>query len=82
MFFSALTRAAYSTCYNNSPAKLLNLWILNLSVIFLLLLRTLSSVLRTALCAVSYTGSIKCTAYDVIANTRKVLYTTAAYKHD
>ena len=45
-------------------------------------LGALSTVLRTALCAVSYTCSIESTANDVIAHTRKVLYTTTANEHD
>ena len=45
-------------------------------------LGALSTVLRTALCTVSHTCSIKRTANDVITYTRKVLYTTTANKHD
>ena len=44
-------------------------------------LGTLCTVLRTALCTVGNTGSIECTANDVVTNTRKVLYTTTADKH-
>ena len=48
----------------------------------LLCLRTLSTVLRTTLCAVSYTCCIECTANDVVTYTWKILYTTTANKHD
>lgn len=45
-------------------------------------LGTLGSVFGAALCTILDTGGIKSTAYDVITNTRKVLYTTAAYEND
>ena len=45
-------------------------------------LRTLSTVLRTALSTVSNTSSIECTANDVVTYTRKVLYTTTTYEYD
>ena len=43
---------------------------------------TLSTVLRTTLCAACYASGIKSTANDVITYTWKVLYTTATNKHD
>ncbi len=44
--------------------------------------RTLSAILGTSLCATGNTCSIKCTAYNVITHTRKVLHTTATNQHD
>src|SRR3712207_3211506 len=45
-------------------------------------LRTLSTILRTALCTVSHTGGIQCTTNDMIAYTRKVFHTTTAYQRN
>ena len=52
--------------------------------IFLFLggLRTLSTILRTALCAVGHAGGVERTANDVIAYTAEVLHTTTANEHD
>ena len=44
--------------------------------------RTLSSVFGAALQAVSHTGGIKRTTYDVITYTRQVFHTTATYHYD
>jgi hypothetical protein len=48
----------------------------------LLSLRTLGTVLRAALQTVSYTGGIKSTTNNVIANTGEILHTTTANEHD
>ena len=48
----------------------------------LLSLWTLSTVLRTTLCAVSNTCGIKSTTNDVITYTWEVLHTTTANQHD
>ena len=44
--------------------------------------RTLSAVLGATLCAACHACGIKSTTNDVVTHTRKVLYTTAAHKHD
>ena len=43
---------------------------------------TLSTVLRTTLCAACYTSGIECTANDVVTYTREVLNTTATHEND
>jgi hypothetical protein len=48
----------------------------------LLCLRLLGTVLRTALVAVGNTGSIKCTANNVVTYTGEILHTTTANEHD
>ena len=45
-------------------------------------LGTLGSVFGAALSAVFDTGSVESAAYDVVANTGKVLHTAAAHQHD
>ena len=88
----------YSTCYFSSKTfKKNNLFYLELPTFsdrefldfnfcpdeeLLLSLWTLSTVLRTTLCAVSNTCSIKSTTNDVITYTRKVLNTTTTNQHD
>ena len=54
----------------------------NLLRLLFLSLWTLGSILGTTLCTVSYTGGIKCTTNNVIAYTRKVLYTTSTNEDD
>ena len=88
----------YSTCYfssktfnkNNLLPKLSTFSDREFSDLFLILsglelllcLWTLSTVLRTTLCAVCNTCGIKSTTNDVITNTRKVLYTTTTNQYD
>ena len=48
----------------------------------LLLLWTLSSVLRATLCAISNTSGVERTANNVITYTWQVFYTTATHQHD
>jgi len=50
-------------------------------VISVNLLRAFRAVLGTALFAISHTGCIERTAYNVIPDPWQVLYTTAAYKY-
>ena len=45
-------------------------------------LRSLSTVFRTTLQTICYTGGIQRTTYDVITNTRQVFYTTATYHYN
>ena len=44
--------------------------------------RTLCTVLRTALRAVSNSCSVESTAYDMVTNAREILYTSAAYEYN
>ena len=45
-------------------------------------LRTLGAILGAALAALVDTEAVKSAADDMVANTRQVLHTTAANKHD
>ena len=88
----------YSTCYfssktfnkNNLLPKLSTFSDREFSDLFLILsglelllcLWTLSTVLRTTLCAVCNTCGIKSTTNDVITYTWEILNTTTANQHD
>ena len=70
--------------YMPQVLRLLRLWTLGIYIFGLLLLslRTLCTILRTALCTVCDTCGIQSTTNDVITYTGEVLNTTTTYQYD